>query len=119
MAGYQRFILTGTLGKNVKIISMPSGPLGIIQVYCKENWTSKSGEKNERTQVFFCNIWGSRALALEHLLQKGSLVQVEGKIVRRPHPSTTDDDLKLDIVVDVENIIVHRVKENGQYTERD
>jgi single-stranded DNA-binding protein len=118
MAGFQKFSLTGTLGKDVKMLPMENSILGVIHVFCREQWANKAGEKGERTQVFVCNVWGKKATSLEHLLKKGSLVQIEGKLIRR-EIAGDDSDLIKDVVVDVETILVHRVKENGLYIERD
>lgn len=117
MAGNQKFICVGTLGNDVKIRQMNKGPLGEINVFVKEQWTTKVGEKCERLQIFHCNIWGNKVLAIEHLLKKGSKVYIEGKIVMR---SSFDEILKVEnkyVVVDAEVVTVTHVKQDGEYAE--
>lgn len=115
MAGNQVFICTGTLGSNVKVRKLPSGALGEIDIFVKESWTNKSGERAERVQIFHANIWGNRILALEHLLLKGSKVWCQGKFVQRSsHDKETGKESKF-WVLDVDVITVTHVKENGDY----
>ena len=110
MAGNQVFICTGTLGGNVKIKAFGTNPLGEIDIFVKENWVNKSGEKQERVQVFHANIWGSRVLSMEHLLLKGSKVWCQGKLAQRE----AKDGSKY-WVIDADVITVTHVKEDGEY----
>jgi len=119
MAGNQKFICVGTLGNDVKIRHLEKNPLGEINVFIKEQWTTKAGEKCERLQIFHCNIWGNRVLAMRHLLRKGSKVYIEGKIVQRAETDEISKKVTKYIVVDADVVTVTHVKENGEYSDVD
>ena len=119
MPGQQKFICIGNLGNDVKIKAVSSSPLGILHVFVKEKWTTKGGINSERTQIFTCNLWGPRAIALEHLLKKGSLVYIEGRIVKRDYIAKDISEPTEHDVVDIDIINVLRVKDGLKYKEQD
>lgn len=115
MAGSQKLILVGTLGSDVKVKTLPSGPLGNLKVFVKESWKTQSGERGERVQIFHCNIWGPRVFSLEHLLKRGSKVYIEGKVIQREGVNRETGAEDKYFVVDVDSIIVTHVKIDGEY----
>lgn len=119
MPGQQKFICIGNLGNDVKIKAVSSSPLGVLHVFVKEKWTTKGGVNSERTQIFTCNLWGPRAIALEHLLKKGSLVYIEGRIVKRDFITKDTGETTEHDVVDIDVINVLRVKDGLRYKEQD
>ena len=84
MAGINKVILVGNLGKDPEIRHTPQGnAVANLNLATSESWTDKSGQKQERTEWHRIVAWGKLAELCSKYLQKGRQVYVEGKLQTR------------------------------------
>jgi single-strand DNA-binding protein len=55
-------------------------PVANFSLATSEKWTSKSGEKQERTEWHRIEVWGKTAEVVQSYVSKGSQVYVEGSM---------------------------------------
>jgi single-strand DNA-binding protein len=92
MAGVNKVILVGNLGKDPEVRRMTSGePVVNLSVATSETWRDKaSGERKERTEWHRVVIFNENlAKVAEQYLRKGSKVYLEGQLSTRKY---TDKD---------------------------
>ena len=76
--------LVGNLGSAPEIRTVSTGQkMARLSLAVNENYTNKKGEKVSQTYWHNIVAWGKTAEVAEKLFQKGSAVQVEGKLVSR------------------------------------
>ena len=81
MAGVNRVILVGHLGKDPEIRSTPGGQsVAKFSLATSEKFTDKSGEKQERTEWHNIVAWGKLGEICGQYLRKGKLVFIEGSL---------------------------------------
>ncbi len=86
MAGVNKVILVGNLGKDPDVRTIESGrkvanfPIATTEVY-----RDKNGERVENTEWHNIVLWGNQAEVAEKYLQKGNQVYVEGKLRTRSY----------------------------------
>lgn len=94
MAGINKVILVGRLGKDPETKYMPSGDaVTSFSIATSENWRDKqSGEKKEKTE--WHNIVAFRRLGeiCGEYLRKGSQVYIEGKLQTRKWQDKNGND---------------------------
>ena len=79
-----KVILVGRLGQNPEVRYTPSGAaVANFSVATNENWTDKSGQKQERTEWHRVVVWGKTAELCQQYLQKGRQVYLEGRLQTR------------------------------------
>jgi single-strand DNA-binding protein len=86
MAGVNKVILVGNLGKDPEVRRMTSGePVVNLSVATSETWRDKaSGERKERTEWHRVVIFNENlAKVAEQYLRKGSKVYLEGQLSTR------------------------------------
>jgi single-strand DNA-binding protein len=86
MAGVNKAIIVGNLGRDPEARNMPSGGKVVtFSVATSENWNDKaSGERKEKTQWHRIAIFNERLGEIaEKYLKKGSKVYLEGQIETR------------------------------------
>ncbi len=84
MAGVNKVILIGNLGGAPELRYTPSGKaVASFRIATSEQWTGKSGEKEERTEWHRIVAWGRLGEICGEYLRKGSKVYVEGKLQTR------------------------------------
>jgi single-strand DNA-binding protein len=77
-------IIVGRVGQAPELRHTPGGaPVTNFTVATNENWTDKSGKKEERTQWHRIVVWGKLADFCGAHLTKGQQVYVEGKLQTR------------------------------------
>lgn len=80
MAGLNKVLLIGFLGKDPEIRYTPSGvAVASFSIATTENWT-KDGEKQSHTEWHQIVAWNRLAEICSEYLVKGSQVYIEGKI---------------------------------------
>src|SRR3984885_11118792 len=92
MAGVNKVILVGNLGRDPDVRRMTSGePVVNLSVATSESWRDKaSGERKERTEWHRVVIFNENlAKVAEQYLRKGSKVYIEGQLQTRKY---TDKD---------------------------
>jgi single-strand DNA-binding protein len=88
MAGVNKVILVGNLGKDPESRRMTSGELMVnLSVATSESWRDKaSGERKEKTEWHRVVIWNENlAKVAEQYLRKGSKVYLEGQLSTRKY----------------------------------
>ncbi|GBU20548.1 single-stranded DNA-binding protein [Fibrobacteres bacterium R8-0-B4] len=84
MASVNKVILIGNLGRDPELRYTPQGrPVVNFSLATTERWTSKSGEKQERTEWHKIVLWGRQAEVANQYLKKGSPCYIEGRITTR------------------------------------
>ncbi len=92
MAGVNKVILVGNLGRDPDVRRMTSGePVVNLSIATSESWRDKaSGERKERTEWHRVVIFNENlAKVAEQYLRKGSKVYIEGQLSTRKY---TDKD---------------------------
>ncbi len=84
MAGVNKAILVGNLGRDPELRTTPNGQSVVnFTLATSETWTDKSGERVERTEWHRIVAWGRTAEMCAQYLSKGRTVYVEGRIQTR------------------------------------
>ncbi len=79
-----KVIILGRLGQNPEMKYTPSGmAVCNFSVATSENWTDKSGQKQERTEWHRIVVWGKLAELCNQYLAKGRQVYLEGRLQTR------------------------------------
>ncbi|MBX9853573.1 MAG: single-stranded DNA-binding protein [Cytophagaceae bacterium] len=86
MAGINKVILVGNLGKDPEIRTMESGrKVANFSLATTESYKDKNGERVDQTEWHNIVFWGPIAEVIEKYLKKGSQIYVEGKIRTRSY----------------------------------
>lgn len=84
MAGINKVILIGNLGKDPELRHTPQGQaVANFSLATSENWTDKSGQKQERTEWHKVVVWGKPAELAAKYLSKGRKAYIEGRLQTR------------------------------------
>ncbi len=85
MAGINKFIGIGNLGKDPEIKTFDSGnKLASFSVATSREWKDKeSGEKKSETEWINCVVWGKLADVVEQYVKKGNKIYIEGRLKTR------------------------------------
>ena len=84
MAGINKVILIGNLGKDPEVRYLDSGvAVANIALATTENYKNKEGERVSQTEWHDIVLWRGLAEIAEKYLKKGSSVYIEGKIRTR------------------------------------
>lgn len=79
-----KVMLLGRLGQDPELRYTPSGSAVCnFSVATSENWTDKSGQRQERTEWHRIVVWGKLAELCNQYLAKGRQLYLEGKIQTR------------------------------------
>ena len=81
MASVNKVTIVGNLGADPELRTTPDGQkVCSLSIATSENWTDKSGQKQEKTQWHRVSVWGKMAEVCAQYLAKGRQVYVEGKL---------------------------------------
>ncbi|HYK89546.1 MAG TPA: single-stranded DNA-binding protein [Acidobacteriota bacterium] len=84
MSSLNKVLLIGRLGKDPEIRYTPDGsPVASFSLATSENWTDKSGTRQERTEWHNIVAWSKLAELSKRYLVKGRQVYIEGRIRTR------------------------------------
>ena len=83
MANLNKVLLIGRLGQDPEIKNAGSTSVANFSIATNENWTDKSGEKQERTEWHNIVAWDKLADLAGNYLHKGSNIYCEGKLQTR------------------------------------
>src|SRR3989337_2110712 len=84
MAGVNKVILVGNLGKDPEIRYTPGGvAVANFTLATSENWTSKEGKKETKTEWHRIVAFGRLAEICGEYLNKGKQVYIEGRLRTR------------------------------------
>ncbi len=84
MSSLNKILLIGNLGKDPEIRYTPEGtPVANFSLATSENWTDKSGTRQEHTEWHTIVAWNRLADLSKKYLSKGRQVYIEGRIRTR------------------------------------
>lgn len=84
MAGVNKVILIGNLGKDPELKYTPGGqPLCQFSLATTERFNDKSGQQQKRTEWHNIVVWGKLGELANQYLKKGRSAYIEGKISTR------------------------------------
>jgi single-strand DNA-binding protein len=84
MAGVNKVILVGNLGKDPEVKYLDSGvAVANFSLATTENYKNKEGERVSQTEWHNIVLWRGLAEVAEKFLKKGASVYIEGKIRTR------------------------------------
>lgn len=93
MAGVNKVILVGRLGKDVELkYTANNDAIANFSIATSENWTDKQGQKQEKTEWHNISMFGKMAEIANQYLSKGSQVYIEGKLQTRKWQDNTGAD---------------------------
>lgn len=82
--GLNKVLLIGHLGADPEFRSTPAGtPVSTFNVATTDQWTSKDGEQEQRTEWHRVVAWGKLAEISRDYLKKGKQVFIEGRLQTR------------------------------------
>ena len=86
MAGVNKVILVGNLGKDPEVRAMEGGrKVANFPLATTESYKDRDGNKQEQTEWHNIVFWGPIAEVIERYLKKGSQVYIEGRIRTRQY----------------------------------
>src|SRR5436190_23608091 len=86
MAGINKVILVGNLGKDPEVKTLESGrKVATFTLATTESYKDKNGEKVDSTEWHNIAFWGPVADVIEKYLKKGNQIYMEGKIRSRSY----------------------------------
>ncbi|MBI3451028.1 MAG: single-stranded DNA-binding protein [Acidobacteria bacterium] len=84
MGSVNKVILVGNVGRDPELRYTPGGAaVAQFSMATTENWTAKTGEKQERTEWHRIVVWGKMAEIVNQYVKKGRQVYVEGALQTR------------------------------------
>ena len=84
MAGINKVILVGNLGKDPELRYTPNGTaVATFPLATSSRWKDSAGESQQRTDWHRIVTWGRQAEVCNEYLKKGSQVYLEGRIQYR------------------------------------
>jgi single-strand DNA-binding protein len=86
MAGINKVILVGNLGKDPEVRTISNGALvATFSIATSETFTNKDGQKVDKTEWHNLVLWRGLASVAEKYLKKGNKVYIEGKLRYRQY----------------------------------
>lgn len=84
MAGINKVILIGNLGKDPELRYTPSGTaVASFSLATSEKWKDREGNMQDKTEWHNIVVWGRQAEIAKEYLAKGRQVYIEGRIQTR------------------------------------
>jgi single-strand DNA-binding protein len=81
MAGLNKVMIIGNLGKDPEMRYLPSGsPVTNFTMAVSRRWNSREGEQREETEWFSVQCFDKLAETANEYLQKGKQVYIEGRL---------------------------------------
>ena len=114
MAGVNKVILVGNLGKEPEVKYLDSGvAVANFSLATTENYKNKEGEKVSQTEWHNIVLWRGLAEVAEKYLKKGASVYIEGKIKTRKWEDK-DGNTRYDTEILVDNMTMLGGKKDSQ-----
>lgn len=119
MAGVNKVILIGHLGKDPEVRYMPSGGAVVnASLATSETWKDKNGEKQERTEWHNIVFFDRLAEIAEKYLNKGSKIFVDGKLqTKKWQDKEGNDRYTTQVVVQSMQMLDGKKKDGGEQRE--
>jgi len=101
MAGINKVILVGNLGKDPEVRHLEGGTtVANFTMATTEVYKDKSGNRKEQTEWHNIVVWRGLADIAEKYLKKGSTIYLEGKIKTRSYDKDGSKHYTTDIIAD-------------------
>ncbi len=115
MAGVNKVILVGNLGKDPEVRSLDSGvKVASFPLATNEYFKGKDGNRVEQTEWHNIVLWRGMAELAEKYLKKGSLIYLEGRIrTRQWEDKEGNKRYNTEIIGDVMNFLGGRPEDQG------
>ncbi|MFO7874004.1 MAG: single-stranded DNA-binding protein [Bacteroidales bacterium] len=120
MAGVNKVILLGNLGKDPDVMTLESGVKVVrFPLATNEYYKGKDGEPVEKTEWHRVVLWRNRAELAEKYLSKGRQVYIEGRLqTRQWEDKEGNKRYTTEVVGDVINFIGGKPGQGGEDTSR-
>lgn len=106
MAGINRVILIGNLGKDPEVRNLEGGvKVANFPLATTETYRGKNGEKAEHTEWHNLVLWRGLAEVAENYLKKGNSIYVEGRIRTRDW-TDKDGNKRYTTEIQVDNMVM-------------
>lgn len=113
MAGVNKVILVGNLGKDPEVRHLEGGvAVANFSLATSETYKDKNGQKNEQTEWHNVVVWRGLAEVAEKYLKKGMTIYIEGKLRTRSWDDKEGTKRYTTEIV-AENLVMLGKKENG------
>ena len=101
MAGFNKLIVSGNVGRDPEIRTVGNGRVATFSVGISESWKDKgTGEKKTKTEWVNVSIWNDHLVSVvEKFVKKGSAVLVEGKLATRKYESNGQEKYVSELVI--------------------
>ena len=104
--------LIGRLGAQPEVVNLDSGKmLARFSLATNEDYRTKEGERQEKTQWHSVTAWGNTAQRVAKLLTKGQEVLVEGKIVNNSY-ETKDGEKRYGTTIEMSEFLMLSPKQS-------
>lgn len=91
MAGINKVILIGNLGKDPEVRTLESGvKVATFSLATTESYKNKNGDRVEHTEWHNIVLWRGQAEVAEKFLKKGNPVYIEGRIRTRSYEDSNN-----------------------------
>jgi single-strand DNA-binding protein len=85
MAGVNKVILVGNVGKDPDIITFENGKKATFSLATSEKYKDREGKSVEKTEWHNIVFWGPVVDVIEKYVKKGKQVYIEGKLSNRSY----------------------------------
>ena len=114
MAGVNKAIILGHLGRDPEIKYMQSGqPVCKLNIATSRRYTNKNNEAVEETEWHRVSVWGKQAEHCNNFLTKGRQVYVEGRLRTSSYDKDGQKHYTTEIVADTVQFIGGRGEGGG------
>ncbi len=114
MAGVNKVILIGNLGKDPEVRHLDNGAtVANFSIATSETYKDKNGQKVEKTEWHNITLWRGLAEIAEKYLKKGDSVYIEGKLQTRSYEKDGITRYTTDIVGDQMNMLGGKRNDQG------
>lgn len=115
MAGLNKVMLIGNLGKDPEVKTLDNGAkIATFPLATSENYKDKEGNRQTRTEWHNLVLWRGLADIAENYLHKGSQVFVEGRLSTRKWEDKEGNTRYTTEVIGDNLVLLNRAGEGGQ-----
>ncbi len=116
MAGVNKVILVGNLGKDPEVITFDNGDrIAKVVIATSESWKDKkTGEKVDKTEWHNLLFRGGLVNVVEQYTKKGSSIYVEGKLETKKYVDKKDGAEKYSTQINVNNMTMLGSKSSNE-----
>ena len=116
MAGVNKVILVGNLGKDPEVITFDNGDkIAKVVIATSESWKDKkTGEKVDKTEWHNLVFRGGLVNVVEQYVKKGNSIYVEGKLETKKYLDKKDNVEKYSTQINVNNMTMLGSKSSNE-----